>query len=44
MVKQFLGWTAPTLRGLAAADQWTWLVITCHARLCLARPLAGTYA
>ena len=24
----------------AAADRWTWLIITCHAQLRLARPLA----
>ena len=32
--------TAPKIRDPAAADRWTWLVITCHAQLRLARPLA----
>jgi hypothetical protein len=39
--KQVLGWTAPKLRDPQAADRWTWLVITCHAQLRLARPLAA---
>ena len=30
----------PKIRDPAAADRWTWLVITCHAQLRLARPLA----
>jgi DDE superfamily endonuclease len=38
--KQALGWTAPRLRDPAAADRWTWLIITAHAQLRLARPLA----
>jgi len=29
------------IRDPAAADRWTWLIIACHARLCLARTLAG---
>ncbi len=37
---QVLGWTAPKIRDPAAADRWTWLIITCHAQLRLARPLA----
>ena len=40
LFKQVLGWTAPKLRDPAAADRWTWLIITCHAQLRLARPLA----
>jgi DDE superfamily endonuclease len=39
--KQVLGWTRPKLRDPAAADRWTWLVITCYAQLRLARPLAA---
>jgi hypothetical protein len=41
LFKQVLGWTAPKIRDPAAADRWTWLVITCHAQLRLARPLAA---
>jgi DDE superfamily endonuclease len=40
LFKQVLGWTTPKLRDPAAADQWTWLIITVHAQLRLARPLA----
>lgn len=40
MIKQTLGWTAPKLREPDAADRWTWLVITAHTQLRLARPLA----
>jgi DDE superfamily endonuclease len=40
LYKQVLGWTAPKLRNPAAADRWTWLIITAHAQLRLARPLA----
>ena len=40
LFKQVLGWTAPKIRAPAAADRWTWLIITCHAQLRLARPLA----
>jgi DDE superfamily endonuclease len=39
LFKQVLGWTAPKIRDPAAADRWTWLVITAHAQLRLARPL-----
>jgi DDE superfamily endonuclease len=39
--KQQLGWTRPKLRGPAAADRWTWLVIAAYAQLYLARPLAA---
>jgi hypothetical protein len=41
LFKQTLGWTVPKIRDPAAADRWTWLIIACHARLCLARTLAG---
>ena len=41
MFKQVLGWTTPKLRDPAAADRWTWLTITCHTQLRLARPLAA---
>src|SRR5260370_42475740 len=41
LFKQVLGWTAPKVRGPAAADRWTWLVIACHTQLRLARPLAA---
>jgi len=40
-LKQQLGWTRPLLRDPAAADRWTWLIIACHAQLCLARGLAS---
>jgi len=41
LVKQTLGWTAPKLRDPAAADRWTWLVITAHTQLRLARDLTA---
>ena len=41
LYKQVLGWTTPKLRDPAAADRWTWLTITAHAQLRLARPLAA---
>jgi hypothetical protein len=41
LFKQVLGWTAPKLREPAAAERWTWLIITVHAQLRLARPLAA---
>jgi DDE superfamily endonuclease len=40
LFKQVLGWTTPKIRDPGAADRWTWLIITCHAQLRLARPLA----
>jgi hypothetical protein len=40
LFKQVMGWTAPKIRDPHAADRWTWLIITCHAQLRLARPLA----
>ncbi|WP_457033226.1 NF041680 family putative transposase [Kitasatospora sp. P5_F3] len=40
LFKQTLGWTRPRLRSPAAADHWTWIVITTHTQLRLARPLA----
>jgi hypothetical protein len=41
LFKQVLGWTAPKIRNPEAADRWTWLIITCHAQLRLARALAA---
>jgi DDE superfamily endonuclease len=41
LFKQVLGWTTPKIRRPAAADRWTWLIITCHAQLRLARRLAA---
>jgi DDE superfamily endonuclease len=41
LFKQVLGWTAPKIRNPEAADRWTWLIITCHTQLRLARPLAA---
>ncbi|WP_338674600.1 NF041680 family putative transposase [Streptomyces sp. SCSIO 30461] len=38
--KQTLGWTTPKVRDPAVADLWTWLIITVHTQLRLARPLA----
>ena len=40
-LKQVLGWTVPKLRDPLAADLCTWLIITCHTQLRLARPLAA---
>jgi hypothetical protein len=37
LFKQTLGWTTPKIRDPAAADRWTWLVITAHTQLRLAR-------
>lgn len=39
LFKQVLGWTTPKIRDPQAADRWTWLIITCHAQLRLARQL-----
>lgn len=39
MLKQTLGWTTPKLRSPDAADRWTWLLITAHTQLRLARDL-----
>jgi len=39
LFKQVLGWTVPKLRHPQAADRWTWLIITAHAQLRLARTL-----
>ncbi|MFC5993774.1 NF041680 family putative transposase [Pseudonocardia hispaniensis] len=41
LLKQTLGWTVPKIRTPAAADRWTWLTITAHTQLRLARPLAA---
>jgi len=40
LFKQTLGWTRPKLRDPESADRWTWLVLTVHTQLRLARPLA----
>jgi DDE superfamily endonuclease len=40
LFKQVLGWTAPKIRDPQAADRWTWVIITAHTQLRLARPLA----
>ena len=40
-LKSQLGWDKPLLRDPAAADRWTWLIITCYAQLYLARTLAA---
>jgi DDE superfamily endonuclease len=39
-LKQTLGWTCPHIRTPDQADRWTWLIITAHTQLRLARPLA----
>jgi hypothetical protein len=39
LFKQTLGWTRPKLRDPAAADRWTWLIITAYTQLRLARTL-----
>jgi hypothetical protein len=41
LFKQTLGWTRPRIRSPQAADRWTWLIITAHTQLRLARPLAA---
>jgi hypothetical protein len=41
LLKQTLGWTTPKIRTPHAADRWTWLIITAHTQLRLARPLAA---
>ena len=41
LFKQVLGWTVPKIRDPAAADRWTWLIITAHTQLRLARGLAA---
>jgi hypothetical protein len=43
MLKQTLGWTRPMLRSPQAADRWTWLILTAHTQLRLARPLAADH-
>ncbi|PFG50992.1 DDE superfamily endonuclease [Amycolatopsis sulphurea] len=40
LFKQTLGWTRPKLRAPESADRWTWLILTVHTQLRLARPLA----
>jgi hypothetical protein len=38
-LKQTLGWTRPRVRTPAQADRWTWLILTAHTQLRLARNL-----
>lgn len=38
-LKQTLGWTRPRVRTPEQADRWTWLIITAHTQLRLARQL-----
>ena len=38
-LKQTLGWTRPKIRTPAQADRWTWLILTAHTQLRLARHL-----
>jgi hypothetical protein len=40
LLKQTLGWTKPRIRDPRSADRWTWLIITAHTQLRLARTLA----
>jgi hypothetical protein len=40
-LKQTLGWTRPRVRTAAQADLWTFLVITAHTQLRMARRLAA---
>jgi len=40
-LKQTLGWTRPRVRTPEQADRWTWLVITAHTQLRLARHLTS---
>ncbi len=41
LFKQTLGWTRPKIRRPRAADRWTWLIITAHTQLRLARRLTA---
>lgn len=41
MLKQTLGWTTPKLRSLEQGDRWTWLLLTAHTQLRLARDLTA---
>jgi hypothetical protein len=38
-LKQTLGWTRPRVRTADQADRWTWLIISAHTQLRLARTL-----
>src|SRR5204863_7646969 len=38
-LKQTLGWTTPKIRTPDQADRWTWLILTAHTQLRLARHL-----
>jgi hypothetical protein len=39
-LKQTLGWTHPKIRTPDQADRWTWLILTAHTQLRLARHLS----
>jgi hypothetical protein len=40
-LKQTLGWTRPRIRTPDQADRWTWLILTAHTQLRLARHLTA---
>ncbi len=40
-LKQTLGWSRPRVRTAEQGDRWTWLIITAHTQLRLARHLTG---
>lgn len=40
-LKQTLGWTRPRIRTPEQGDRWTWLIITAHTQLRLARGLTA---
>jgi hypothetical protein len=40
-LKSLLGWTAPRIRTPEQGERWTWLVLTAHTQLRLARYLAA---
>jgi DDE superfamily endonuclease len=40
-LQQTLGWTRPRVRTPAQGDRWTWLIISAHTQLRLARHLTG---
>ena len=41
--KQTLGWDTPKLRDPAAADRWTWLIITAYTQLRLAAAITADH-
>ena len=38
-LKQTLGWTRPRIRTPDQGDRWTWIILTAHTQLRLARHL-----